>query len=167
MKGSGFKGAAAGAPACSGVPRGQSKHHPRAPRLPAHSHIASPPPLSAERPRPLREAGGGSPKVSPYHNAPKRDPHRSQRPPCKIGPLSRPGATVALQSGPAPPRPRPPRKTPLGQHGWCRLCHVKGRRGGATAPGNRRRECGTRRSGAGIGHEEGKGRGRSRGGATG
>lgn len=62
MKGSGFKGAAAGAPACSGVPRGQSQHHPRDPRLPAHSHIASPPPLSAERPRPLRGAGGRQPQ---------------------------------------------------------------------------------------------------------
>lgn len=180
-KGSGFKAAppppsplaTAGAsnlfPSIMKAERAPSRR-PRPTRPPAHSRTAAPPPLSAESPRPLQGAG-------------RRRPRSQSLPPCPQT-RSAPVATSAQQnrsfptswssrgtrSGPAPPRPRPPRRTRLGQHGWCRLCHVKGWRGGAAAPGNLRGECGTGQNGAGIGREgrggRWKGRGRSRGGAT-
>lgn len=162
VKGSGFKGALAGRslpPAPPSVPehpkRAERAPAPRDPGPPARRPTAAQLPLP-RFPRSARglsgEPGGGRPEVGPYPRASKRDLRRPQPPPRKIGPFSRPRATVALQSRPAPPRPRPSRRTPPGQHGWCRLCHVKGWRGGATAPGNRRGECGTRRNAAGIGH---------------
>lgn len=104
--------------------RGQSGHHPRDPGPPA------------------REAPSSLPLPSfPQRASPQRQPSSDSLPQCprceiracrslrltKISPTCRAEAAVAVRSGPAPPRPRPPRRTPLDQHGWCRLCHVKGR----------------------------------------